>query len=105
MGYRTVVILFNDDAHKWENDPQLGKKIMAASNLRGMERDLSMGYGRVVESCHADQQTLGIIDSYNFKPLSFGQWRQNETDAQMQEKLLAEAADKLGFRLVKKTAK
>ena len=27
MGYRTVVVLANDDQHNWEQDPELGKKI------------------------------------------------------------------------------
>lgn len=106
MGFRTSVILFNDRTSEWEKDPDLGRKISAASHgamgiLRPEEADI--GYGRVIECCHADQNTLGVIHSYNFLPLAHSHWHSGQKDADMSLALLKEAADKLGFRLVKKS--
>lgn len=99
MGYRTVVVLINDQAHEWMKDPELGKKISMAMNGRRGGEDL--GYGRVVECCHADQQTLAVIDSYNFTGIAHGYWSGNETDVETQRKLLADAASKIGYKLIK----
>lgn len=102
MGFRTVVVLFNDQASDWMNDPELGKKISMASNGFGHRNDGDIHYGRVVECCHADQITLGMFDSYNFKPMGYGMWSRDETDEETQLRMLKEAADKLGYRLTKK---
>lgn len=106
MGNRTVVILFNDEANQWENDPELGKKIvLAMHHATGGRTDnpkADLGYGRVVECAHADVQTLGFFDSYHFNALHHGNWRPNESDEATQERLLREAADKLGYVLHKK---
>ncbi len=108
MGFRTVVILFNDQAHEWSKDAKLGEKISSAMNhaMSGKPSEESfIGYGRVVECVHADVQTLAVVDSYNFKPLAHGHWHQGQTDEDMQLKILKEAAEKLGYRLVKQPQK
>ena len=109
MGFRTVVMLSNDWCTEWENDPKLGKKISEAMNYthptspRHHLNPLGQ-YGRVVECVHADTQTLVRLDGYqNYDPLayqlrSFGP----STDEDMLD-LLKNAADKLGYRLVKKS--
>ena len=96
MGFRTVVILANDQAHEWEKDPELGRKI-----FNGIHRD-HFPYGAVVECCHADQQTLGVLDSYHFQPITFSSWTRNETPSEIELKMIKAAAEKLGYRLVKK---
>lgn len=108
MGYRTLVILYNDQASQWENDPELGKKIARAmSHAMGAtrDRDSHLGYGQVVECAHADTQTLGIVNCYDFKPVAHGHWYRGQADEAMQLQLLKDAADKLGFRLTKKPVK
>lgn len=97
MGFRTVVILANDQAHEWQKDAELGNKIFHGSYAFNGQ----FPYGRVIECCHADQQTLGVIDSYRFLPMSYGQWNGNETSQDMQIRLLKDAARKLGYKLVK----
>lgn len=107
MGYRTVVVLFNDQASEWENDPALGKKIAAAMH-RVSERDslaADLHYGRVVECVHADTQTLAVLDGYQFNSVTYSHWTRNEPQDSIALKLVKAAADKLGFRLVKKTTK
>lgn len=99
MGFRTVVVLINDQAHEWSKDPDLGKKISIAMNGRRGGDDL--GYGRVVECCHADQQTLAMLDGYSFKGLAYSGWSRNEAHVETQRKLLAEAASKIGYKLIK----
>ncbi len=105
MGHRTVVILINDEAHNWQHDPDLGKKIFkTASGVGGSSRigANSENYGIVVENVHADRQTLVVLDSYGATTLAEDNWRQNETDEQVQLKLLKEAAEKLGYDLTPK---
>lgn len=103
MGFRTVVVLFNDQASEWENDPSLGKKISHAKNFAtgrslGVGKN-DIGYGRVVECAHADTQTLAVLDSYNMTQIAHSHWNPNDKDVEL--KLLKEAAEKLGYKIVK----
>lgn len=105
MGYRTIVVLYNDEAHTWENDPELGKKISRIAACRypdGIKGQQHLEYGKVVQHAHADCQTLVVFDSYNMIPLAEGNWNAAETNEDIQLKLLKDAASKLGYRLVKK---
>lgn len=104
MGFRTVVVLHNDQASEWKDDPNLGQKIFVGMNFvndKEANSPANMPYGRVVECVHADQQTLAVIDSYNLQTIASGLWAQGETDPQIQEKLIRAAAAKLGFNLVR----
>ena len=98
MGNLTVVMLSNDYAHEWEKDPKLGEKIAMAMN-----RKEAIGqYGQVVECEHADTRTLAILDGYTFfTPMAYTSWTQNQDITDMQIELLKEAANKLGFKLVR----
>lgn len=110
MGYRTVVMLTNDTAHHWQHDPQLGALIAKAMhhshdahNRLAQLRAGGVDYGRVVQCVHADVQTLAVLDAYQgFKPLAQKTWRRDEWVVNMQLRLLMEAADALGYRLVAK---
>jgi hypothetical protein len=99
MGFRTVVILNNDLAHEWQKDPELGRKIFN-STLSPLYHRFT--YGNVVECIHADTQTIGIIDSLDFTPLAYDSWTRNETPQEVELKMIKAAAEKLGYRLVKK---
>lgn len=108
MGYRTVVVLSNDQASAWEKDPKLGEKIAHAMNFamgtmnEDDKRHAHFGYGRVVECAHADLNTLAMLNNYGMTTLGHGSWRQGqEHDAAMLD-LLKSAADRLGFTLTKK---
>lgn len=116
MGYRTVVMLNNDFCTEWKKDPELGKKISEAMNYihpnhpRYHLNPLGQ-YGRVVECVHADTQSLVRLSDYeNFEELSnkyrtFNYKPYHEQHESDMLDLLKEAADKLGYRLVKKSAK
>lgn len=110
MGYRTVVMLDNDWCDKWSKDPELGAKISQAMNFvhrPDHERGQVMGqYGRVVECVHADTQTLVRLDHYQGFDVLAQTWRSfgPSTDEDTLE-MLKNAADKLGYRLVKKSVK
>ena len=108
MGYRTVVVLSNDQASTWENDPKLGAKIAEAMNFASGtmneddKRNAHFGYGRVVGCAHANWNTLAMLNNYGMTTLGHGSWRSGkEHDAAMLE-LLKSAADRLGFTLTKK---
>lgn len=104
MGFRTVVMLSNDHAHEWSNDPELGRKI-SRDSIRSGESALGQ-YGDVIECVHGDTQTLAVLDGYtSFKCLASKSWARGESENEVAVRLLKEAADQLGFRLVKKSAK
>lgn len=108
MGFRTVVILCNDDASRWENDPELGKKISRlANNLNPViTRSVdNFTYGTIVEMTHADTQSLIMFDGYSAEHLAHGMWTRNESTTDTVTKLVRETADKLGYRLVRKSKK
>lgn len=108
MGFRTTVVLFNDQAHTWENDPQLGKKISHAMNFamgtmnEQDQRDAHLGYGQVVECAHADLQTLAVLSGYSMKAVGHSSLGRNQNDDAAMLELLRSAADKLGMKLTKK---
>ena len=110
MGFRTTVILYNDQAGTWENDPELGKKISHAMNFamgtmnEDDRREASLGYGKVVECAHADLNTLAMISGYDLRKLGHSSSHRNEADEKIMMDLLKSAADKLGFKLTKKVA-
>ncbi len=97
MGYRTVVILFNDMQHVWQHDPDLGRKIANCQHNK-----ISFNSGSVVEVAHADDQTIAVIDSYNFHPLASSNWTFDESCEQIKLKMLEKAAEEMGYSLVKK---
>lgn len=109
MGYRTVVMLNNDWCNEWSKDPELGAKISEAMNYadsfhpRNHLNPLGQ-YGRAVECVHADTQTLVKLDGYTIMTRLACTNRQfgPSTDEDTLE-MLKNAADKLGYRLVKKS--
>ena len=103
MGFRTVVVLSNDQAHEWKNDPELGKKIFYAAQPGGWSAALQ--YGKIIECVHADTQTLAVLDGYGGKPVAYTHWNREQTDEIRNLALLKELADKLGYRVVKKNVK
>lgn len=100
MSHRTLVLFYNDQAHMWSKDPELGQKIIRAMHDCD---DLEGQGGRVIECAHADTQTVMLLDSYNGTPVAHGMWSRNETNEQRDLKLLREWADKMGYSLRKKS--
>ena len=104
MGFRTVVMLSNDYAHEWENDPLLGRKIAEAMSWAHTDENKSGvgNYGAVVECVHADSQTLVMLDGYRgYNMLSCKNWQNTESSEDAAKRLLASAAESLGYKLVK----
>jgi hypothetical protein len=102
-------MLNNDVAHEWRNDTELGHKIARAMNYANdkARKDMASvgGYGNVVECVHADCQTLAMLDGYTaFKHLDSQPWVRGEDENSDVLRLLRSAAQKLGYRLVKKPA-
>ncbi len=93
-----------------ENDPELGKKISSgmdfcADQLAPIIRSFNpadLRYGRVVQCAHADTQTLSVFDGYHMQSILHSFWRADESEDAKHIRLLKEAADKLGYKLVKK---
>jgi len=107
MGFRTVVMLSNDMYHEWQKDTQLGAKIARAMNYASDKdrKDMASvsGYCSVVECAHADCQTLAMLDGYSaFRQIDSQPWSRGESEDSAALRLLKSAANKLGYRLVKK---
>lgn len=109
MGFRTVVVLNNDLAHKWENDAELGKKIFHAASLKGWGRldkfEDRFQYGDTIEQVHADTQTVAFLDGYSGKAMAYSHWFRGQTEDQKNLNMLKSLADTLGYRVVKKPGK
>jgi hypothetical protein len=104
MGFRTVVILNNDRHDDWAKDPALGQKISAAMNYTHRKTgENDFGTGRVVQCCHADEQTIAVIDNFDVDAITATTWQRGEDKDSVRLKLVKMAADALGFRLVKKS--
>ena len=108
MCYRTVVVLSNDQASTWENDPKLGAKIAEAMNFASGtmneddKRNAHFGYGRVVECAHANLNTLAMLNNYGMTTLGHGSWRSGQEHEAARPEPHKSAADRLGFTLTKK---
>ena len=104
MGFRTIVALNNDFSSNWERDPDLGRKIQVLSGSRGERdgdaRNIGLSF---VECTHADTQSLIIADGYQAKPVAFTNWYRDQTQEQRDLVLLKDLADRLGYRVVRKS--
>lgn len=109
MGFRTVLVLSNDQAHEWENDPELGRKIMHAASMASCgDKDrarFELPYGQIIEQVHGDTQTLAVLDGYGGKAVAYTHWNRGQTDEIRNLALLKELADKMGFTIAKKRTK
>lgn len=114
MGFRTIIALNNDQTSEWSEDPELGRKIMLGMTdamVPPEKRDrwetrTYLGYGTIIECAHADTQRLLLADGYSatwMPGTSF--WQPGQKHEEVQLKLLREAADALGFTLVRKPPK
>ena len=108
MGFRTVVVLSNDRADEWMNDPDRGKNIMTAASLKSTgyadKYPDPLPYGEIIEQVHADEQSVVFFDGYRGEVRAHGHWHRGQTQEQKDEALLKALADKLGYRVLKKPA-
>ena len=110
MGFRTVIVLNNDQAHEWENDPELGRKIFLAASMSqfGNDQDRARDmfpYGQTIEQVHADTQTVAFLDGYGGKAMAWSHWFRNQTEDQKNLNMLKALAEELGYRVSKKPTK
>jgi hypothetical protein len=64
-----------------------------------------LGYGRVVQCTHADTESLSLISGYNFHPIIHSFYQPGRHIDEQKLELVREAANQMGYRLVKKTEK
>lgn len=112
MGFRTVVMLNNDQSHEWSKDPELGTKIAHAMSSAGHQpppyKDYDRwsrcqidNYGTVVQCVHADDVSVVKLTNYtNFEVLGHTYWGHDHEAETL--RALKDAAEKLGYKLVKK---
>ena len=107
MGFRTVIVLQNDEASNWHHDPHLGDHIMAAG-IEYLNQNQSggriPGVGFVAEVTHNDFDSLLYVRSGRVERLAAPHCSPSKTVQQGQLEALAHAAKQLGFKLVPDTA-
>lgn len=115
MGFNTTIVVCNDALGSIERDPHFGRSLsIGISELFGARRegrttvDIPSGghcnAAMVVETHHADNTALITVGgNLGIKHLETYGWSHHEPG--MQARLLAEWADRLGFKLVAKTKK
>jgi hypothetical protein len=121
MGFNTTVVVMNDALSDIANDPDFGKNLADAvsRSCLGDQVDVPAysyrrnGYDKgwtgvycnaatVIETHHADQTTLVAVGGNCGTNLGTF-WPYGE--GTLEERMLRELADKLGYRLVKKAPK
>lgn len=108
MGFRTLLCLNNDFTGQWSTDPELGAMISGAMNhaMGGPSERARLdnpSYGRVLACQHADVQMIGVVSHFNFEALGFSHWSSGQKPDEVNLQLLKQAAEKLGYKLVKKS--
>jgi hypothetical protein len=99
MGFRTIVIINNDQLDQIQ-DPVLKQAVLRWWSPRDTISRWAGPY-QVVEQCHADQVSLLLVDSLNAELIGTSYW--GHPDIKLDA--LKDAADKAGYRLVKKSTK
>lgn len=107
MGYRTTIIINNDRADILQTDADIGRKIYSAVLGYCLKHEGSFGpLGEVVEQAHADTVKLIVIGkngSFTAEELAANPY--NPKNVNVELALLKEAADRLGYHLVKSPPK
>lgn len=99
MGFRTVVVVSNDQLDRVQ-DPVLKDAILSWWSTSDATRHM-VGPYRVVEQVHCDHSSLLSVMHLDAKRLGSTYWNTPDHDVA----LLKDAADHLGYRLVKKSGK
>ena len=107
MGYRTTLIINNDNLELLQADPRIGTRLLTAIlgyNINPTHGNLGP-LGCVVEQAHADTVKLVILGkngSFDMEELAVNPY--NPKNLPIEVALLKSAADKLGYYLTKKPA-
>lgn len=103
MGFRTVIVLSNDQAHEWMKDPLLGAKIWESAATSFIRSPVDhFQYGTVIEQVHADVESLAVLDGYGGRTVATSHWHSAKTAEDTELELLKKLADKLGYHVYKK---
>ncbi len=114
MGFRTVVIFNNDLCSDWSKDPKLGEKISVAMNYVSANDPAEAGHGvQVVQCCHSSVATLMVVEGHQAtaeaistrEAVSPREAKNQDVTKLLKERLLADMADQMGFKLVRKKKK
>lgn len=105
MGYRTIIVLNNDEANVWGNNP-LGKAITVASGKkisnRGGEILLNgVQIGNVIDCEHADTESIVHFSSLHGTTLGRSFYNSRMTEEEQREAMIVELAESMGYKLVK----
>lgn len=107
MGINTTVLILNDYLHDIEKDEGFGFRLsggIQAHNL-GSKSDLYIGHGtKIISSVHADYSSLLVVGENTGSRLAISKnYKIPESDVNLE--LLKQAADNLGYKLIKKSKK
>lgn len=99
MGFRTVVILSNDQANEWIHDSNLGRMIVEHAH----HDDGTFRYGKVVECVHNDLRSLLDVDSMTATRVASTNWYHGCKNEDQRLRLLKQFADSMGYTIRRKS--
>lgn len=107
MGYRTIIILDNDDTNLWGDNP-LGKAITSASGMKISNQggEIMLGghqIGTIIDCEHADIESLVHFSSLSGTVLAKDFYNSRVSEQELRENMLKEIDSSMGFTLVKNT--
>jgi hypothetical protein len=108
MGHRTVVVFNNDHLDVLRQDQEIGRKIQLAILKYCVNPDEAVigNLGYVAEQAHADLAKLVIIGNKGqFGLVELAGLHNSHNDPECELTLLKQAADNMGYSLVKKQVK
>jgi hypothetical protein len=97
MGFRTVVVVSNDRLDEI-TDQVLKDAILGWWGTSDASRRYMQGPYRVVEQVHCDHASLLAVNHLDAKELGSSYWDNKDLELD----LIKDAAERLGYRLVKK---
>lgn len=110
MGWNSFWLVNHDCVHELRENVNIGKLLDMCPSPKNSDRlawacNVPSGAIRCEFQADADTQALAIVGNHKIVPLAYEQWSRDQTEESLSLKLLRQAADKLGFRLVRKSTK
>lgn len=100
MGLNTPCIILNDFLYKFNDDPDIGRKIHTAVQQNGDKRYLRGSPAFKVLPCtHSRAMQIVAVGGNTIRAIGYGDCHDDD------ETLLRKLADRMGYRVVKKSAR
>lgn len=110
MGFNSFWCLNHDLVDEIKDNPNIGKLLDLCPSTRKDSQELAVGLGIRLGAltcefqAHADTEALAVVGNLRIDILTTTYWH-GQTEESRNLELLKQFANKMGYRIVKKTAK